>query len=83
MSLFHPPSPLAPDLGRGTTLRAWTLVAAAFAQRRKTLRNALRALVTQEQIEACGIDPGARPEIVPPEAFNALASQLELSAQPR
>jgi two-component system, OmpR family, phosphate regulon sensor histidine kinase PhoR len=31
MSLFHPPSPLAPDLGRGTTLRAWTLVVAVAA----------------------------------------------------
>jgi 16S rRNA (adenine1518-N6/adenine1519-N6)-dimethyltransferase len=59
------------------------VVAAAFAHRRKTLRNALRALVTQEQIEACGIDPGTRPETVPPDAFNALASQLERSAQAR
>ncbi len=31
MSLFHPPSPLAPELGRGTTLRAWTLVVAVAA----------------------------------------------------
>jgi two-component system phosphate regulon sensor histidine kinase PhoR len=31
MSLFHPPSPLAPELGRGTSLRAWTLVVAAAA----------------------------------------------------
>jgi two-component system phosphate regulon sensor histidine kinase PhoR len=31
MSLFHPPSPLAPELGRGASLRAWTLVAAAAA----------------------------------------------------
>jgi two-component system phosphate regulon sensor histidine kinase PhoR len=31
MSLFHPPSPLAPELGRGTSLRAWTLVLAALA----------------------------------------------------
>jgi two-component system phosphate regulon sensor histidine kinase PhoR len=31
MSLFHPPSPLAPELGRGTTLRAWTLVVAVVA----------------------------------------------------
>ena len=29
MSLFHPPSPLAPELDRGTTLRAWTLIVAA------------------------------------------------------
>ena len=31
MSLFHPPSPLAPDLGRGTSLRVWTLVVAVAA----------------------------------------------------
>ena len=31
MSLFHTPSPLAPDLGRGASLRAWTLVVAAGA----------------------------------------------------
>jgi two-component system, OmpR family, phosphate regulon sensor histidine kinase PhoR len=28
MSLFHPPSPLAPDLGRRSSLRAWTLALA-------------------------------------------------------
>jgi two-component system phosphate regulon sensor histidine kinase PhoR len=31
MSLFHPPSPLAPELGRGTSVRAWTLVVAVLA----------------------------------------------------
>jgi len=31
MSLFHPPSPLAPDLGRRSTLRAWTLALALIA----------------------------------------------------
>ena len=31
MSLFHPPSPLAPDLGRRTSLRAWTLTLALAA----------------------------------------------------
>ena len=49
------------------------LVAAAFAHRRKTLRNALRGLVSAAQIEQCGVDPGARPETVAPETFNALA----------
>jgi 16S rRNA (adenine1518-N6/adenine1519-N6)-dimethyltransferase len=52
------------------------LVAAAFSQRRKTLRNALRQLVSVEQIEAIGLDPGARPETVSPERFNALAQQV-------
>jgi two-component system phosphate regulon sensor histidine kinase PhoR len=31
MSLFNPQSPLAPQLGRGSSLRAWTLVVAAAA----------------------------------------------------
>jgi len=52
------------------------IVAAAFSHRRKTLRNALRNLVSLEQIEAAGLDPGARPETFPPEAFNALAQKI-------
>ena len=53
------------------------VVAAAFSHRRKTLRNALRSLVTLEQIERCGLDPGVRPETLPPEAFNELAKTLD------
>jgi 16S rRNA (adenine1518-N6/adenine1519-N6)-dimethyltransferase len=53
-----------------------TVVAAAFAHRRKTLRNALRELVSLEQIEAAGLDPGARAETIPPEAFNLLAQKI-------
>jgi 16S rRNA (adenine1518-N6/adenine1519-N6)-dimethyltransferase len=53
------------------------LVAAAFSQRRKTLRNALGAFLTREQIAACGLDPGARPETLTPEAFNTLAQALD------
>ena len=53
------------------------LVAAAFAQRRKTLRNALSELLTREQIGACGIDPAARPETLAPQAFNTLAQTLD------
>jgi 16S rRNA (adenine1518-N6/adenine1519-N6)-dimethyltransferase len=53
------------------------LVAAAFSQRRKTLRNALSAFLTREQIAACGLDPGARPERLTPEAFNTLAQTLD------
>jgi 16S rRNA (adenine1518-N6/adenine1519-N6)-dimethyltransferase len=52
------------------------VVAAAFSHRRKTLRNALRSLVSLEQIESCGLDPGARPETIAPEAFNRLAKTL-------
>ena len=49
------------------------VVAAAFSQRRKTLRNGLRTLLDAEAIAACGIDPGARPEVLAPAAFAALA----------
>ena len=49
------------------------LVAAAFSQRRKTVRNGLRGLVSAEQIERCGVDPAARPETLAPQLFNALA----------
>jgi 16S rRNA (adenine1518-N6/adenine1519-N6)-dimethyltransferase len=52
------------------------VVAAAFAHRRKTLRNALREIISLEQIQAAGLDPGARPETFPPEAFNLLAQKL-------
>ena len=53
------------------------IVAAAFSHRRKTLRNALRSLVSLEQIESAGLDPGARPETIAPEAFNELAKTLD------
>jgi len=53
------------------------VVAAAFAQRRKTLRNALSQLLQREQISACGVDPGARPETLAPQAFNTLAQALD------
>jgi 16S rRNA (adenine1518-N6/adenine1519-N6)-dimethyltransferase len=38
------------------------LVTRAFAQRRKTLRNSLRGLVSAEQLRSQGIDPGQRAE---------------------
>jgi len=49
------------------------VVAAAFGQRRKTLRNALRHLLAAATIEALGIDPGARAETLAPDQFGALA----------
>ena len=52
------------------------VVAAAFAQRRKTLRNSLAGLLTGPQIAAAGIDAGARPETLAPAQFAALARQL-------
>ncbi len=49
------------------------IVSAAFNQRRKTLRNSLRAYLSAEQIEAVGIDPGVRAETLSPPEFGALA----------
>jgi 16S rRNA (adenine1518-N6/adenine1519-N6)-dimethyltransferase len=53
------------------------VVQAAFAHRRKTLRNALARLMSREQIAACGLDAGARPETLRPEDFNTLALALD------
>jgi 16S rRNA (adenine1518-N6/adenine1519-N6)-dimethyltransferase len=53
------------------------VVAAAFAHRRKTLRNALGRVLTGAEIGACGLDPGARPETLAPQAFNTLARALD------
>ncbi|MGH8176819.1 MAG: 16S rRNA (adenine(1518)-N(6)/adenine(1519)-N(6))-dimethyltransferase RsmA [Steroidobacter sp.] len=52
------------------------VVAAAFSQRRKTLRNALKALLSHEEIAAAGIDSGLRAEVIPPQGFALLADQL-------
>ncbi|NII09916.1 16S rRNA (adenine(1518)-N(6)/adenine(1519)-N(6))-dimethyltransferase RsmA [Oleiagrimonas sp. C23AA] len=52
------------------------VVKAAFAQRRKTLSNALRQLATAEQIQAAGIDPKARAETVPPQGYVQLCQAL-------
>lgn len=49
------------------------VVAAAFGQRRKTLRNALSALLDEAQIRAASVDPAARAETLPVDAFVALA----------
>jgi len=59
------------------------VVAAAFSQRRKTLRNALKAILSQDEIRAAGIDPGARAETVPASGFAALAAQLAQKSGPR
>ncbi len=50
-----------------------SIVAAAFSQRRKTLRNAARAFVAQPAYEAAGVDPGRRGETLSVAEFIALA----------
>jgi 16S rRNA (adenine1518-N6/adenine1519-N6)-dimethyltransferase len=54
------------------------VVAAAFSQRRKTLRNALKPLLSSEQIVQAGIDPSARAEVIAPAGFAALAALVTL-----
>ena len=49
------------------------VVTAAFAHRRKTLRNNLKELLSVQQIEACGIDPGVRAETLSVADFVRLA----------
>lgn len=53
-----------------------TTVKAAFAQRRKTLRNNLKGLATDAQLEALHIDPGARAETLELTDFIAIANQI-------
>ena len=54
-----------------------TIVAAAFNQRRKTLRNALSKLLTEEQIRQAGIEPTLRAEALSVESFVKLANIVQ------
>jgi len=56
------------------------LVAQAFSQRRKTLRNTLKPLLTAEAISTTGIDPQRRAETLSLAEFAALARSLPRSA---
>jgi len=58
------------------------VVAAAFSQRRKTLRNALRGYLDGAQIAALGLDPGGRAEQLSPAQFAALAQAAQPAAAP-
>jgi 16S rRNA (adenine1518-N6/adenine1519-N6)-dimethyltransferase len=57
------------------------VVSAAFAQRRKTLRNSLARLLGPDQIEAAGVDPSVRAETLHPGQFAALAARLTAAGQ--
>jgi len=54
------------------------VVQAAFAQRRKTLRNNLKGLIDMPRLEALGIDPGARAETLELEQFIEIAGNLNV-----
>jgi len=51
----------------------YRIVEAAFSKRRKTLRNALREILTDADFEASGIDPGRRGETLSVAEFAMLA----------
>ncbi len=50
------------------------VVKQAFSQRRKTLRNTLRGMFTEQQISALGIDPGLRPQMLALEHYALLSN---------
>ena len=52
------------------------IVQAAFAHRRKTLRNNLKGLISPGTLEDAGVDPGARAETLDLETFVRLADLL-------
>ena len=53
------------------------LVAQAFSQRRKTLRNALRGQIDADTMIALGVDPALRPERLTLAQFAALANAIQ------
>ena len=68
----HPAPPFAiDDEGHYSAI-----VTEAFSHRRKTMRNALRRFFDEADLIAANIEPGIRPEAVPPAAFATLARQL-------
>jgi len=85
---FEPPPEVTSSVVRLRPLPAGTfdirdeallsrLVAQAFSQRRKTIRNALRKIVDEATLESVGIDPGLRPEAIPIANYVSLANTLE------
>jgi len=53
------------------------LVAQAFSQRRKTIRNSLRTMLDESVLKSVGIDPGLRPEAIAIADYVRLANTLE------
>jgi 16S rRNA (adenine1518-N6/adenine1519-N6)-dimethyltransferase len=84
---FDPPPEVTSSVVRLRPLAAGTyriaderllahVVAAAFSQRRKTLRNALKGIAGEGDYAAAGIDPGLRAEAIPVPGWVALANHL-------
>jgi 16S rRNA (adenine1518-N6/adenine1519-N6)-dimethyltransferase len=56
------------------------VVKAAFAQRRKTLRNNLKGLIDDSGLQALNINPGIRAEMLGIEAFVSIANAIDEAA---
>lgn len=69
-------TPRAPDFTINDPALFDRLVTAAFTQRRKTLRNALRNYLSTEAIERCGISATLRPERLHAADFARLANAV-------
>ena len=54
------------------------LAKAAFAQRRKTLRNNLKGIIDSEDLERLGIDPGARAETLAMEQLISITNAINV-----
>ncbi len=68
--------PLAAPVAPARLKDLETITAAAFGQRRKMLRQSLKALGGEALLEKAGIDPTARPEELDVKQFAALARAL-------
>lgn len=55
------------------------IVKQAFSKRRKTLRNALKGVADEIEIEAAGLEPGQRPEQIPVAGWVRLSNTLTAS----
>ena len=65
------------ELNAGDASRLAALVAAAFAQRRKMLRNTLKDWLTPEAFERLGIAPTARAEELGVDDYVRIANALD------
>lgn len=64
-----------------TTLQQ--VVTQAFSQRRKTIRNTLKKLVTAAQLESLGIDPTIRPEQLDLATYARISNLISATAEPQ
>jgi 16S rRNA (adenine1518-N6/adenine1519-N6)-dimethyltransferase len=80
VSTFVRITPLATPLRVDHPRQYAAVVAAAFSQRRKTLRNSLKPLLSAAEISAAGVDPTVRAEVVGASGYAALAAELARKA---